>query len=178
MAFLENDTILLRALEPEDLDFLYKWENNSALWKYGSTLTPYSKFALKEYLSDSLHGIFYTRQLRLIIVERTGNQVIGMVDLYDFDPLNLRAGIGILLDDSYRNRGFGSQALQLIREYAFRFLHLKQLYAFVPKNNPASHRLFIKNGYEETGLLQSWLKTESGYTDVYFMQHQSPYPTD
>jgi diamine N-acetyltransferase len=171
MALLENDTILLRALEPEDLEALYKWENDSGLWCYGSTLTPYSRFVLRDYLSNALsQDIFQSRQLRLMIVGKAANQPVGTIDLYDFDPLNLRAGIGILLDAAYRRQGFGLDALRLMREYAFNILHLNQLYAYVPKTNEPSHRLFLKSGYKESGTLEAWIKTEQGFTDVYWMQ--------
>jgi diamine N-acetyltransferase len=114
--------------------------------------------------------IFQTRQLRLMIEEKASGNAIGTIDLYDFDPMNLRAGIGILIDAAYRRQGLGCQALQLMKEYAFRFLLLKQLYAYVPKPNESSYRLFCKSGYEESGLLRSWIKSENGFTDVYFMQ--------
>ncbi|MDR0865480.1 MAG: GNAT family N-acetyltransferase [Candidatus Symbiothrix sp.] len=173
MALLENNNILLRALEPEDLDILYKWENDSSLWQYGVTITPYSKFALREYLSCSTQGIFQSHQLRLMMIEKASGHTIGTIDLYDFDPMNRRAGVGILLDPDYRRKGFGFQALQLIKEYAFRFLSLKQLYAYVPKTNLQSYKLFQKSGYEESGLLKSWTKTEEGFADVYLMQQLS-----
>jgi diamine N-acetyltransferase len=170
MALLANEVIYLRALEPEDLDILYKWENDSEHWNYGSTLTPYSKFTLRDYLSNSAQDFLQTRQLRLIIVEKENNSAIGTIDLYDFDPMNSKAGVGILLDAPFRNKGYGVQALHLMEEYAFRFLLLKQLYAFVPKNNSPSFKLFERSGYETSGLLRSWLKTSAGFEDVYLMQ--------
>jgi diamine N-acetyltransferase len=170
MAFLESDTVLLRALEPEDLDVLYQWENDSELWKYGSTLTPYSKFALRDYLSNSLQDIFHSRQLRLMVVHKETGKPIGTTDLYDYDPINRRAGMGILLDPAYRNKGFGTEVLLLSKVYAFRFLQLEQLYAYVPESNISSFKLFSKCGYMQSGILKSWLKTESGFEDVYFMQ--------
>ena len=170
MAFLESNNLLFRALEPEDLDVLYKWENDSSLWKHGSTLTPYSKFALRDYLSNSLQDIFQSRQLRLMVVSKKNGESIGTIDMYDFDSINQRAGIGILLDAEYRNQGLGVEVLSLSKEYAFRFLMMKQLYAYVPKNNIPSYKLFSKCGYKQTGLLESWVKTEKGFEDVYFMQ--------
>jgi diamine N-acetyltransferase len=158
-------------LEPEDLDVLYQWENDSNVWHYGSTLTPYSRFVLRDYLSNALsNDIFQSRQLRLMIVEKTSQKAIGTIDLYDFDPVNLRAGIGILLDSDYRRQGFGFQALQLVREYVSQVLFLKQLYVQVPKSNFPSYKLFQKSGYKETGVLESWIKTAEGFADVYFMQ--------
>jgi Acetyltransferases, including N-acetylases of ribosomal proteins len=170
MGFLVSDNLSLRALEPEDLDVLYKWENDSSLWQNGSTLTPYSKFALRDYLENSLQDIFQTRQLRLIVEEKKTGNAIGTIDMYDYDPLDQRAGVGILLDEAYRNQGYGTETLQLIENYAFRFLMLKQLYAYAPLSNVPSVKLFEKCRYERSGTLRSWIKTPSGFGDVYFMQ--------
>ena len=170
MALLENDKIQLRALEPEDLDVLYQWENDSIIWHHGSTLTPFSKYVLREYIANSVHDIFQTRQLRLMIVEKVFQIPIGMIDLYDFDPINLRAGVGILLDKAYRQQGFGTQALQLIKDYTSRILFLKQLYVYIPLPNQPSFHLFQKSGYETTGQLKAWIKTTEGFVDAYFMQ--------
>lgn len=168
--FINNEQIALRALEPEDLDVLYKWENDSRLWYYGSTLTPYSKFTLREYLANSSQDIFTSQQLRLMIVELESGRAIGTIDLYDFDAMNQRAGIGILLDNEYRNKGYGTQALALLEKYASQFLLMHQLYAHVPKRNEASLKLFGNRRYEQTGLLRDWIKTPEGFEDVLVMQ--------
>ncbi len=174
MALLETDLIKLRALEPEDLEILYRWENDCDLWSFGNTLAPYSKFALREYISESRQDIFQTRQLRLMVALKETGAPIGTIDLYDFDPMNLRAGVGILLDADYRQKGFGLQVLELIKTYAFDFLLLKQLYAYVPANNGPSIKLFSRAGYEQTGQLKNWVKTRENFNDVYFMQLINP----
>jgi len=170
MACLENNRIKLRALEPEDLDALYKWENDADLWKYGASITPYSKFALKEYITESRLDIFQSKQLRLMVVWKENNEAAGTIDLYDFDPMNLRAGVGILIDKAYRGKQIGLQALELIKDYAFDFLLLKQLYAHIPTQNEISLKLFAKAGYSNTAFLKDWLKTSEGFTDVCVMQ--------
>lgn len=170
MALLENNSLKLRALEPEDLDALYRWENESDLWTYGTTLAPYSKFALREYISEARRDIFQSRQLRLMVVLKETDKAIGTIDLYDFDPMNLRAGVGILLDVDHRGKGFGATVLELIQEYAFDFLLLKQLYAHVPKNNTASLKLFTNCGYTQTGCLNQWIKCKDYFEDVNVLQ--------
>lgn len=171
MALLKNDNIFLRALEIEDLSILYKWENNTDIWHYGCVQTPFSRFALRKYLSNTTsQDIYQSRQLRLMIVECVSDKTIGIVDLYDFDPMNLRAGVGIFLDTKYRRRGFGYESLQLIQEYSFHLLLLKQLYAYIPQSNIPSYELFRKSGYQEVGLLKSWIKKTEGFANVYFMQ--------
>jgi len=174
MAFLENENLLLRALEPEDLDILYEWENNSELWKYGSTLTPYSKFALRDYLTDSLQGIFYSRQLRLMAIEKKSLAAAGTIDIFDYDPMHQRAAIGILVDTQFRRKGYGEEILNLTAGYAFDILRLNQLYAYIPITNTSSFNLLCKCGYEQAGLLKSWIRTNEGFDDVWLMQLIKP----
>jgi Acetyltransferases, including N-acetylases of ribosomal proteins len=171
MGFLETERITLRALEPEDLDVLYRWENDSRLWQNGSTLTPYSKFALRDYLEKSLRDtIFQSGQLRLIVEEKVTRNPIGTIDLYDYDPINQRAGVGILLDEDFRKQGYGTEVLSLVEDYAFRFLLLNQLYAYVPVSNTPSVKLFEKCGYVHSGILKSWIKISGGFVDAHLIQ--------
>ena len=170
MALLENENLLLRAVEPEDLDILYQWENNTELWKYGSTLTPYSKFSLRDYLIDSLQGIFHSRQLRLMAIEKKSLEAIGTIDLYDYDPIHQRACIGIMVDTPFRRKGYGEEMLLLSADYAFQILHLNQLFSYIPLSNTDSFHLLSKCGFEQSGLLKSWLKTPNGFEDVRLMQ--------
>jgi len=174
MPYLENSQIKLRALEPEDLDALYKWENDADLWKCGATIAPYSRFAIKEYIAESRLDIFQTKQLRFMMVWKENNDPVGTIDLYDFDPVNLRAGVGILIDTVYRKKGIGQQALHLLQDYAFDFLLLKQLFAYIPKQNEISLKLFSKAGYSNTACLKEWIKTNNGFEDVHVVQLLNP----
>jgi len=170
MKLLENDRIYLRPLEPEDLEFLYKWENDSSLWAMGTTLSPYSRYVLKEYIAESYKSIYEIKQLRLMVVLHDGDKTIGIVDFYDFDPHNNRAGVGILLDTDFHGKGYASDAIKLLRTYAFSFLKLHQLYAHVPERNERSKVLFSGCGFIETGLLREWNSTSEGFGNVCVMQ--------
>ena len=170
MKLLENENIRLRPLEPEDLGFLYKWENDTTLWKYGNTLTPFSRYILRQYLEKASMDIFDAKQLRLIIEDKVTKIPAGTIDLYDFDPYHNRAGIGILVDDAFQRKSFATQALQLIKDYAFQFLKMNQLYAFIPTLNVPSLHLFRKCGYVEAGLLKEWNKNLDSNGDVFVYQ--------
>ena len=171
MKFLESENLRLRALEPDDIDLLYKWENDSSLWEFGSTLAPFSKHVLEEYIYDSRLDIYNLRQLRLMIeLKKQENAAVGTVDLYDFDPHHNRAGVGILIDSSYQMRGVATEALRLMEAYAFSFLHLHQLYAYVPNVNKASLKLFCKLGYEASGILKEWILAKENREDVTVFQ--------
>jgi diamine N-acetyltransferase len=162
---LENELIRLRALEPEDLDVFYKWENETTLWSWGCTLAPYSRYELREYIL-SAKDIYETKQIRFVVELKQEMKAIGMIDLYDFEPLHKRAAVGILIDASYQKKGLAGEALALLCEYSFTFLKLHQLYAFIPVKNEPGKRLFLRSGFEEKGLLHDWLLTTDDYEDV------------
>lgn len=167
---LTNGKISLRPLEKEDIELLYQWENNMEIWNISNTKTPYSKYILAEYLKESAKDIYETKQLRLII-QNENSVPVGAVDLFDFDPYHMRAGIGILIHhNKNRNHGYGSDALNAIFGYAVEVLGLKQLYANVSLQNEVSIHLFEKAGFTKTGIKKNWLKTQSGWEDEIFMQ--------
>ena len=174
MALLKNDKIWLRALEPEDLEKLYEWENDSSIWTLGSTISPYSRYVLKEYIAQSHLGIYEQKQLRLMIELREGSKPLGVMDLYDFDPHNKRAGVGILLDHKYQGKGIASESLSLMMDYAFSFLKLHQLYAYISTGNERSKSLFLRCGFTVSGMFSEWISTENGYADVLILQRINP----
>jgi diamine N-acetyltransferase len=169
MHLLENERIRLRALEPEDLANLYAWENNTALWEAGSLLSPCSRYLLKQYILDSGDDIYSRKQLRLMIELKSTTVAAGTIDLYDFDPHHRRAGVGILVDSPYLQQGIATEALILVTEYAFEFLHLHQLYAYIPTTNIPSQRLFERCGFQLMGVMKDWIHTVNGYVDVMIM---------
>lgn len=171
-----NDNITLRAVEPEDLEFLYSCENNTKIWRYGSTTAPYSRFALKQYIADAQNDIYTNKQLRLIICTRLNPQkAIGAVDLFDFDPFHQRASVGIVIDGQENQRhGYAEQSLQLIAEYCFTFLNLHQLHCAIAANNEPSIRLFGKLGFIQCGQRIDWIKTENGFIDELEFQLIAP----
>lgn len=173
--WLDGHLVHLRAPEPEDLDTLYAWENDAALWEQSATLAPYSRYALREYIAAASTADLYTnRQLRLMIDCKATGRTVGIIDLYDFDPLHLHAGLGILIDAGHRRRGFGREAIHLIAAYAFGFLHLHLLYAHVAVHNAASLRLFAAAGFRRCGILPDWLRTPRGFADAALLARLNP----
>ena len=149
-------TYFLRALEPEDLEFLYTLENNEAVWAVSNTITPYSGFILKQYLENSHKDIYEVKQLRLVI-SGYHNEKYGFIDIFDFDPKNKRAGVGVIIaDEQHRNKGMAGEALQLIINYAFTHLGVHQLYANISEDNTASIKLFSSLEFENTGIKKEW----------------------
>ena len=167
--WLKDDAISLRTPEPEDLELMYAMENDTTLWSVGNTTLPYSRYTLRLYLEQSKQDLYAERQARFVI-ELANGEAAGMIDLADFDPLNSRAEVCIGILGKCRGKGFATRALNLIGNYAFKKLHINQLYAFIPEWNEESLRLFEKNGFKKGALLKQWQRTESGYNNVFLVQ--------
>ncbi len=168
--FTKGKEISLRAIEPEDIDTLYRWENDLTLWHVSETLIPFSKFILKEYIQEATRDIFDAKQLRLIIAKNEDGASVGAIDLFDYDPLHRRAGVGLLIQEDNRHRGYAAEALELIKHYAFNTLMLHQLYCHIGESNQRSIDLFTKAGFEITGKKKEWLKYTEGWENVLFLQ--------
>ena len=173
---MKYQDIRLRAIEPEDLELLYKWENNNSWWIISNTVAPFSKYTLKRYIRNSHKSIYETGQLRLMIDLITGNQTIGTIDIFDFDPFHIRAGIGILIaEEEQRRKGYASMALKCLTDYCFRTLQLHQLWCNILANNRESIELFQKLGFVQIGIKKDGVKTADGYLDEYMFQLVNPH---
>ena len=163
--------ILLRKIEPSDLPFLYQWENDVASWADGANHNPLSQQDLRDYIESTTGDIYKDGQLRLVIhsvseavCQRSGlssvspqdGLTLGCIDLFDFDPRNRRAAIGMYIAPEFRGKGVGKEALRLLEEYAFGFLNLRVLYAVISTKNTACTTLYRNAGYTESSVLPNW----------------------
>ena len=139
------------------------------MWGVGSTLAPYSRKQLWDYIDSYDGDIYSAKQLRLMI-DLPGGETIGTVDLYDFDAANSRCAVGILIAPPYRRQGYGRAALDALADYCRTRLSLHQLYCIAGADNIASRTLFERAGYTISGRLRSWLRSANTYTDAYIYQ--------
>ncbi len=176
---MPKEKIILRALEPEDLELLYKWENDQSVWKISNTYSPFSKYTLEKYLAEAHLDIYETKQLRLIIdkVNGTEKKSIGAIDLFDFEPYHQRAGVGILIaEDIDKNKGYGKTSLELFLNYCFDVLSLHQVYCNISTNNASSLKLFKSMGFVEIGIKKDWIRHNDSWEDEVFLQKIRPTP--
>jgi len=171
MNVLKSENICLRALEPEDIDILYQWENDTSVWGVSHTLLPFSRHVLRQFIEEQAKEIYQTLQARFVMEAVGVNRPVGVIDLFDFDPYHLRAGVGILVyDQEDRRKGYASEALRLLTRYAFEILHLHQLYCNIPASNTGSIQLFESNGFRRCGEKKDWIRRTDGWEDEYMYQ--------
>ena len=167
---LQGENIYLRALEPSDLETLYKWENDPAIWRVSNTLAPFSKFVLEQYLVNAHEDIFTAKQIRLMICTKD-HFPIGTIELFEFDPQNSRVGIGVLIDSKSENKGYGQESLETLLNYCLEVLLVKQVYCNISTSNEKSLHLFKKLGFTEIGLKKQWNKIgQNKFEDEWMLQ--------
>ena len=157
----------LRKIEPSDLPFLYQWENDATMWADSDTHNPLSRHDLHQYIENTTGDIYRDGQLRLIIESSDATQrllnttqpttrILGCIDLFDFDARNRKAAIGMYIAPEARGKGVGKQAVQLLLEYAFNFLHLRMVYAIISVHNTACSHIYEQMGFTPSSPLANW----------------------
>ncbi|MDD3914060.1 MAG: GNAT family protein [Bacteroidales bacterium] len=163
---MKGDNIYLRALEPSDTKILYDWENDCYIWQFGSTITPYSEAVINIFIKNSIdYDIYAAKQLRLMICKNADTKAVGCIDLYDFDPLNRRAAVGIFITKKEQQKGYASEALKTLINYAFNILNLKQLYCNIIETNTTSIKLFTAQNFVQCGVKKQWLLYDGQWFD-------------
>lgn len=168
---LEGKLIRLRAVEPDDVEPMYRWENDPSVWHVSGTLAPFSRHQLQRFVDEQQFDIYQTRQMRLIIEALETGRPVGALDLFEFEPQHRRAGVGILVHNpELRGLGYATEALELLTEYAREVLGLHQLWSSVAAGNRASLALFRRAGFIETGTRRDWLWSPEGFCDEVMLQ--------
>ncbi len=174
---MQKKRVLLRAIEPSDVSILLKWENDPDLWVVSETFEPISEYKMTNFITQSLtFDVFTLHQIRLMIglVEKENLDdvtIIGSIDLFDFDPINRRGGIGLMLDKAYRHQGFGKEALEQFLLYLQKYLHLHQVYANISENNETSIKLFEGLGFKKCGEKKDWRYRNKSYLTEFMYQY-------
>ena len=166
---MELDYISLRALEPSDINILLEFENNSSYWKYSNRTEPFSRDLLKKYIDEQIQDIFQVKQKRFVITN-LDEDTIGFIDLFDFEPIHRRAGVGIIIKEKERGKGIGKCAIKLLSSYAKNHLNINSLYANIAVENKFSIQAFEASGYERVGLKKAWNFYNDKFHDEYLYQ--------
>lgn len=172
--FISENNISLRIAEPDDADLIYCWENDRSVWRVSETSAPVSRFQIDQFLLSNT-DLAASRQLRLMIGHTPGNHPVGCIDLFDYDPINSRIGIGVLIDTEYRGNGYAHTAIKLCLDYLFDDLMVHQVHCLIDERNTTSLHLFQKLGFQCCGQRKDWIKTPDGYLNALFHQLINPH---
>jgi diamine N-acetyltransferase len=166
---MKGKKIFLRAVEPTDLDTMYRWENDPENWLVSNTSNPFSKHVLEQYVF-AIHDLMKDGQARLVICMNDSKEAVGAIDLFELDMVHRRVGVGILVDKDHRGKGIASEALSIVIDHCFTTLGMHQIFCDVLSENASSMKLFKNNGFKETGVKKEWLFHDGKWKDEHLLQ--------
>lgn len=167
---MNGELIRLRAVEPEDVDLIFIWENDETLWRYGAVKGPISRHQLWNYAQNYDADPMKNGEIRFVVEDINTGEAVGCIDLTEIDSYNCRAQVGIFISKLHRNRGLAQDALSLLNDYACKILGLHQVWAVIGRENTSSISLFEKSGFKSCGCLRSWIKIRTSYEDALIYQ--------
>lgn len=170
---MSNFRLKYRALEPSDLAQIYLWENDLDINRVSLSKVPFSKYMLEQYISQSHLDIQEAGQFRFMLMDDAGH-AIGCVDLFDYDAVARRAGMGIVIDEKSRSKGYATDAIALMKDYAFNRIGMHQLHCSISVDNSSSLNLFENSGFVRIGIRKDWIFKNGSFSDVIDMQCIKP----
>lgn len=159
--------VTLRRPKLLDLDQLLLWENNLDNSLYSDNPIFYTKEQIEQFLTSD-QDIFLDWKIRFMI--DSSDSPIGCVDLFEYDMVNSRAGVGIFIDEKFRNMGFGTKALSLLKSICIKDYFISNLHVNILYTNKESIQLFERAGFTKNGVKENWIRTENSMLDVWFFQ--------
>jgi diamine N-acetyltransferase len=163
---LQGKNILLRPFEHEDIDRITSLIHRSDLSEF---TTPFSIPRNKAWIRD--HFIVptenYANRFKLGIILIASDELCGFVDVFDIDYRHSRAEIGIaIFETRCRQKGYGSEALQIICRWCDGTLNLRRLQAKCFSTNAASLKLFERAGFKCEGILHGYFFVDGHRVDA------------
>lgn len=158
--FLEGDNVELRTVEEEDLEFIRDAYNHPEVREYMSHSRPFNLDQEREFFEEVVKS---EESVNLAIC--LDGETIGLVEIKEEEE---GVGeIGIWIGPEHQGEGYGSEASELLADYAFNELPYHKLVARAWQDNEASQGIWEKLGFEQEGKLREQVFNDGRYGDVY-----------
>lgn len=162
---LEGKNVYFKALSINDAEAIHSYASDKDVkrfigWNLMKTLNE-----TQEYIQTMIDREVAGTHLYASVVSRTTSEVIGTVMLFNFDKEANQAEIGYVFHKNHWGKGYGTESVALVSDFAFEALNLHKLHATVVDANIGSARILEKNGYVLEGRLKDHFFIEGKYYD-------------
>lgn len=158
--FLDGETVELRTIEEEDVDFLQRTINDPRVRTTLAPVRPMNRSQEREWVES----LGESESVNLLVC--AGGDPVGSVDL---KPPNADWGVaevGVMIAPEHWDEGYATEAIDLLCGYAFEERRLNKVYARTSTTNPAAGRVLEKVGFQEEGLLREEGFAEGEHVDL------------
>jgi RimJ/RimL family protein N-acetyltransferase len=163
--FLEGERLYLREVRPSDVNEDYhRWMNDPEVTRYlESRFYPNSMEKLREYVAGKLGD---RDNVFLAIVLKESDQHIGNIKLGPINWIHRFGDVGILIGEKdCWGKGYATEAIRLVVDYAFQTLNLHKLTAGAYDANQGSVRAFLKAEFTQEGVRKNQFYCSGRYVD-------------
>lgn len=161
--FLSGDRVALRTVEREDLEFVQKHRNDPELRRPLTLDVPSNGEQQESFFED----VVSDGDTVNLLICRDGER-IGTISLFDIGAFDGGAEIAIWLAPDAQGEGYGTEAAELLVDYAFRERRLHRITARVLATNAASMAVWEKLGFSEEGVFRDATFTGGEYVDNHY----------
>lgn len=167
---LIGDRIYLspKGVSEEEIEKFTEWMNDFEVTDYiGRTDQITTLIGEKEWLENSAKN---TDNRDFDIVELNSNKLIGTIGLGQFNWVNRSSVLGIFIgDEDFRGNCYGTEAINLLLEYGFKYLNLHSIKLELLAINERAHKCYLKCGFKDTGCSRDAIFLNGKYYDELHM---------
>ena len=162
--------VRLRAVERSDLPKFHEWLNDSEVTDGLLVILPLSMRDEEKWFENAAQRRPEEQPLAIEIRQGRGWRLIGNLGFFDLDTTNRSAEFGIFIGDkSEWNKGYGTEAVQLLLKHGFETLNLHRICLRVYATNPRARRSYEKAGFVHEGTFREAVYRHGKYADVHVM---------
>ena len=163
---LVGDRIYLspKGTSDEEVEKYTEWMNDFQVTDFtGKSCQITTLLKEKEYLENSAKNIEHRS---FNIIELNSNKLIGTIGLEHFNWIERSAVLGIFIGDSdFRSNGYGTESINLLLEYGFKYLNLHSIRLDLLSINERAHKCYLKCGFKDTGCSREEIFLNGKYYD-------------
>ena len=169
----EGQTCYLRSLTVEDAEEMVQLLlRNREYWSVYEPTHRDSYFSAaiqREKIRESIYQARENREYSVGIFEHDPNKLVGHISVYSVKRMPfLSALVGYSIDQAYIGKGIATEAVQLMTVFGFEQLRLHRMEAYVSPENIGSIKVLEKTGFQQEGLLKSFLYINGEWKDHYY----------
>ncbi|WP_375143016.1 GNAT family N-acetyltransferase [Paenibacillus sp. D2_2] len=164
--FLEGKKVYLRPIEAADTNWYFSTLYDKETRRLTGTQRHHTREQIASYIEAKSQD---SSSVLLLIATCSDDAPIGDIAIQDIDTMNRNANIRIALTDGSQNKGYGTEALQLMLEYGFGVLNLHRIELNVFSYNHRAVRVYEKVGFKQEGVQREALFYNHEYHDSILM---------
>ena len=165
---LQGKNVTLRPITMDDIDNLLEWFNDPEVCQFITRRLPMQKESEEEWIISL--GKRQDTNVTFMMETTDTQEALGTIGL-GFRWIHRRAGFGIAIGNKeHWGKGIGTEATNLILDYAFNTLNLRKVNLEVLANNPRAIRCYEKCGFVKSGLLKEEIFVNGEYVDIVIME--------